>query len=224
MFPGVPLRWIPGQKFKENPKTSSLAGRVDIESGLTLVNIPWLTAYLLLVTVEGKALKGRDPASRAKELLQLITSLPSSGLKAPCAGGSLVISTHGLSATIDHTSFLSAMADACEQANCQSPVPGPLDTVTTWTLLTRLGWKFRPLQHHVLEVVREWSILLLAWLCVGLNEWCGRQVEPRTHTADPATRPRRSWAIIAEPLSFEEKHQRSPEDLERGWCEVGTWA
>ena len=94
----------------------------------------------------------------------------------------MVISTRGLSATIDHTSFLPAMADACEQANCQSPVPGPLDTVTTWTLLTWQGWKFRPLQHHVLEVVREWSILLLAWLCVGLYEWCGRQVEPSTHT------------------------------------------
>ena len=27
-----------------------------------------------------------------------------------------------------------------------------------------------PLQHQVLEVVREWSILLLAWLCNGLYE------------------------------------------------------
>lgn len=41
---------------------------------------------------------------------------------------------------------------------------------------------YRPLQHHVLEVIREWSMLLLAWLCVGLYEWCVRQVEPSTHS------------------------------------------
>ena len=39
-----------------------------------------------------------------------------------------------------------------------------------------------PLQYQVLEVVREWSILLLAWLCNGLYEWCMRQVEPSTHS------------------------------------------
>ena len=82
--------------------------------------------------------------------------------------------------------FLSAMADACKEAECQSPIPGPLDTVTTWVLLTELGWKleqrvFRPSQHHVLQVVQEWSVLLLAWLCVGVYEWCVRQVEPSTH-------------------------------------------
>ena len=97
IFLGVPLRWIPGQKFKENPTTSSLAGRVDIGGRHTLVNIPWLTAYLLLVSVEGKAIRDRDPARRAGELLQLLTSLPSSGLEAPCAGGSMVISTDGVS-------------------------------------------------------------------------------------------------------------------------------
>ena len=102
VFPGAPCRWIPGQKFTENPKTSSLAGRVDIGARHTLVNIPWLIAYLLLVTVEGKAIKGRGPASRAKELLQLITSLPSCALEAPCAGGTVVISTRGVSARIDH--------------------------------------------------------------------------------------------------------------------------
>ena len=89
LFPEVPLRWIPGEKFKGHPETSSLAGRVDIRSRHTMVNIPWLTAYLLLVTVEGKAIKNRDPARRAKELLQLMASLPSSELKAPCAGGGI---------------------------------------------------------------------------------------------------------------------------------------
>jgi len=187
VFPGAPCRWIPGQKFTENPKTSSLAGRVDIGARHTLVNIPWLIAYLLLVTVEGKAIKGRDPASRAKELLQLITSLPSCALEAPCAGGTVVISTRGVSARIDHDGFISAMAGACETANCQSPVPGPLDKATTWILLARLGWRlermvYKPLQHQVLEVVREWGILLLARLCAGLYEWCVRQVEPSTHS------------------------------------------
>jgi hypothetical protein len=40
----------------------------------------------------------------------------------------------------------------------------------------------KPLQHQVLEVVREWGILLLAWLCTGLYEWWVRQVEPSTHS------------------------------------------
>ena len=100
--PGVPCRWIPGQKFKENPKTSSLAGRVGIGARHTLVNIPWTIAYLLWVTVEGKAIKVCGPASRAKEMLQFITSRPSCALEAPCAGGAVVISTRGASARIDH--------------------------------------------------------------------------------------------------------------------------
>ena len=42
---------------------------------------------------------------------------------------------------------------------------------------------------------------------------------------DPATGPRRSRAIIAEPLTERSRqHQRSPEDVERGWCEMGAWA
>ena len=77
------MRLSPGQQFKDNPTTSSLAGRVDIGGRHTLVNRPWLTAYLLLVSVEGKAIRDRDPARRAGELLQLLTSLPSSGLAAP---------------------------------------------------------------------------------------------------------------------------------------------
>ena len=67
LFPEVALRWILGEKFKGNPETSSLTGRVNIQVRHTMVNIPWLTAYLLLVTVEGKASKDRDPARRAKE-------------------------------------------------------------------------------------------------------------------------------------------------------------
>ena len=67
----------------------------------------------------------------------------------------------------DDDAFLSAMADACQEAACQSPFPGPLDKVTTWVLLTELGWKLeqrvlRPLQLHVLHVVQEWSGWLLA--------------------------------------------------------------
>ena len=125
LFPGVHLKWILGERFKD--ETSGLAGRVDIPSRLTMVNIPWLTAYLLLVAVEGKAVKTRDPASRAKELLQLMTSLPAFELKAPCAGGSLVINRHGMSGSMHDETFLSAMADACQDAECQSPIPVPLE-------------------------------------------------------------------------------------------------
>ena len=81
--------------FKYNLTPSSLAGRVDFEARHTLVNIPWLIAYLLLAMVQGTAIKGREPASRAKELLQLITSLPSCELEAPCARGASVMSTRG---------------------------------------------------------------------------------------------------------------------------------
>ena len=100
-----------------------------------------------------------------RSCLQLISSLPSCELEAPCAGGAVIISTRGVSARIDYDSFISAMVEACETANCQSPVPGPLDKATTWILLARLGWRLeqmvhKPLQHQVLEVVREWSILL----------------------------------------------------------------
>ena len=188
LFPGVPLLWILGEKFNANPGTPSLPGQLHIRSCHTMVNIPWLTAYLLLVTVEGKAIKNRDPAARATELLQLMASLPSSELNTPCAGGSLRISARGVSASMDDDApFLSAMADACQAAECQSPIPGPLDKVTTWVRLTELGWKmleqrvFRPEQQHVLQVVQEWSVLLLAWLCVGVYERCVGQVEPSTH-------------------------------------------
>ena len=134
---------------------------MNIESRHTLVNIPWLTAYLLLVSVEGKATRDSDPARRAGELLQLLTSLPSSGLEAPCVGGSMVIGAHGVSASIDHDGFITAMARACEEANCRSPVPGPSDKVTTWVILARLAWGpdqmvNRPQPHYLLEVIREW--------------------------------------------------------------------
>eukprot|EP00974_Lingulodinium_polyedra_P118742 11168420-Lingulodinium_polyedra.AAC.1 len=33
------------------------------------------------------------------------------------------------------------MVGACKDANCQSPVPGPLDKVTTWIFLTQLDWQ-----------------------------------------------------------------------------------
>ena len=121
----MPCRWIIGHKFKENPKPSSLAGRVDIEARHTLVNIPWFIAYLLLVMAQGKSTMGRGPASRAEELLQLITTLPSCELGAPCVGGMVVISTRGVSASTDHDGFIYAMVEACDTAHCKSPVPGP---------------------------------------------------------------------------------------------------
>ena len=65
LFPGVPLLWILGEKFNTNTGTPSLPGQLHFRSCLTMVNIPWLTAYLLLVIVEGKAIKNRDPAARA---------------------------------------------------------------------------------------------------------------------------------------------------------------
>ena len=88
--PWCSLQMDPRLEAQANPNPSSLAGRVDIEARQTLVNIPWPISYLLLVVMQGKAIKGRDPASRAKELLQLITSLPACELEAPCAGGSVV--------------------------------------------------------------------------------------------------------------------------------------
>eukprot|EP00974_Lingulodinium_polyedra_P062496 6034552-Lingulodinium_polyedra.AAC.1 len=42
VFPGVLLRWIPGQKLKD-PEMSCLAGRLDIRPRCVLVNIPWFT-------------------------------------------------------------------------------------------------------------------------------------------------------------------------------------
>ena len=95
----------------------------------------------LLVTLDAKGSKGRDTEGRANELLQLITSLPQSRFDLPCAGGFLTISAREVSASIDHDGFISAMAGACDDANCRSPVPGPADNVTTWRLLAQLGWR-----------------------------------------------------------------------------------
>ena len=76
---------------------------------------------------------------------------------------------------MDDEAFLSVMADACKDAECQSPVPGPLEKATTCVLLTRLGWKleqrvFRPLVH--MRVVREAS-----------------RAQHPVSAGDPATRP-----------------------------------
>ena len=73
---------------------------------------------------------------------------------------------------MDDDAFLSAMADACKAAGCQPPIPGPLDTVTTWELLTQLGQQleqqvFMPVQHHVLHVVQEWSVLVVSMAVCG---------------------------------------------------------
>ena len=71
--------------------------------------------------------------------------------------------------------------------------------MTTWVLLTQLAWKieqwvFMPLQSQVLQVVLEWCGLLLAWLCVGVYEWCKRQDEPSTHSLLATKAPGRSGA------------------------------
>ena len=97
----------------------------------------------------------------------------------------------------------------------------------TWTLLTRLGWKReqcpyrsgveRQGQLHVLEVVREWSILLLAWLCVGLYEWCGRQVEPSTHTLLATQPPIRSKGPLLRSRLTQNKNIRG---ARRTWREM----
>ena len=102
IFPGVVCSWSPGQKFKESETTSEaphMMGRVDIDSRFTMVNIPWLMAYVLLVTQTGKANKRGDPVSRATELLELITSLPKLELHmAISCGGTLVIDKSGVAA------------------------------------------------------------------------------------------------------------------------------
>eukprot|EP00974_Lingulodinium_polyedra_P066728 6459173-Lingulodinium_polyedra.AAC.1 len=70
------------------------------------------------------------------------------------------------------------MARAWYDAKCLSPFPGQLDTSAMLIILTRLGWQMleqmvgRPLQHQVLNMVREWITWLLAWLSAGFSEWC----------------------------------------------------
>ena len=81
----------------------------------------------------------------------------------------MVIRTRGVSASIHHDGFISVMVEACEAAHCMSPVPGPLDNVTTWPHLASLNWRLEemdhmPLQYQVLKVVRDWNRLLLTWL------------------------------------------------------------
>jgi hypothetical protein len=124
-----------------------------------------------------------------------------------------------------------AMVEACEVARCKSPVPGPLDMATIWTLSARLSWRLEqmghtPLQHHVLEVVREWHTFV-----VGLVvRWILRMVCETSRArhslivGDPGTGPMWSRVSIEKPLSHQYKHQRSPEDVERGWWEIGAWA
>ena len=104
-----------------------------------------------------------------------------------------MIHKRGMAAKTDRESMITALAGASEEANGQSPVPGPLNKVTTWQLLARLGCSlqeivYQPHQPEVLESVGEWSISLLAWLCVGLRQWCIEKDEPSTHTL-LATRP-----------------------------------
>ena len=67
--------------------------------------------------------------------------------------GPMVISKHGVSASIDHDGFISAMARAYEEANCQSPVPGPLDKATTWIILARVGWRLEQMVHMAVAVI-----------------------------------------------------------------------
>jgi len=100
------LRMDPRPEVQGELEPISFSGRVDIEPCQTLVNTRSLIAYLLLALVEGKATKGRGPARRAKELLQLVTSLPSRELEAPCAGDTVVISARGVSASIGHDGFI----------------------------------------------------------------------------------------------------------------------
>ena len=111
---------------------------------------------------------------------------------------------------MDDETFLSVMADTCQDAECRSPVPGPLEKVTTWVLLTQLAWKieqwvFMPLRSQALQVVQEWCGLLLAWLCVGVAHEARRAQHPLI-AGDPATRPWRGRAVIAKPLSTQEKY------------------
>ena len=178
----------------------------------------------LLVTLEAKGSKRRDPVGRANELLHLITSLPQSRVDLPCAGGSLAISAREVSASIDHDGFISAMAGACYDANCRSPVPGPADNVTTWRLLAQLGWRTRqmvymPQQHEVLEVVREWSISLLAWLCTGFYEWCMRQDEPSTHALLATQPPGKRGGPLLRCRLADKKNIRG---ARRAWTEDGA--
>ena len=91
------------------------------------------------------------------------------------------------------------MAEVCQTTECQSPIPGPSDKVTTWVLLTQLGWQLEervwlPNQPHVLQVVQEWNGLLIARLCVGVCGWCLRQDEPSTHALLATQAPGRGGA------------------------------
>ena len=128
----------------------------------------------------------------------------------------------------DDDAFLSAMADACKEAECQSPIPGPLEKATTWVRLAELGGKleqrvYLPEQHHVLQVVREWSLLLLAWLCVGVYEWCVGRVEPSTHSLLATHPPGRGGAgpLLRSRLAV----KRNIRGAQREWKKDGAkWA
>ena len=52
----------------------------------------------------------------------------------------MVIRADGASAIIDNDGFAHALSTAWSEANWQSPVPGPLDIVTTWAIIARLVW------------------------------------------------------------------------------------
>ena len=64
-------------------------------------------AHSILVAGDdaGQGHQGPWPSKPANELLRLITSLPACELEAPCAGGTMVISTQGVSVSMDHDDF-----------------------------------------------------------------------------------------------------------------------
>ena len=140
------------------------------------------------------------------------------------------ISALGVSGSMDDDeAFLSAMADECQEAECQSPIPGPLDPATTWVLLTELGRKLEQMllrlqRHHLLLVVQEWSVSLLAWLCVGVYDWCGRQVEPSTHALLATQVPGRGGAgpLLRSRLAQKSNIVGNPEGMENRWSELGA--
>ena len=141
----------------------------------------------------------------------------------------MVIRTGGVSGSLDDDTFRSVMADACKEAECQSPIAGqPLEKATTWVLLARMARKLEQemhklVQHHVLPVVQEWSLCLLAWLGAGLCKWCAEQVEPSTHVLLSTQPPGHGGhgPLLRSRLAVK-KYQRSPEGMENRWCEVYT--
>ena len=69
------------------------------------------------------------------------------------------------------------------------------------------------MECFVVSMVVHWSI----WVVCETS-----RAQHPCIVGDPGTRPLRRRSVIAKPLGTETQHQRSPEGMEKRWCEVGA--